>query len=126
MDYKARNKVQTTILRGEKDIDEIVPVIESAHMPADMKETCIKIAKEELSKYFFKIENVSDQNINFYKKLSKKIKTALEADKGETWNVIVGTDFGAYCAFEKNNMIYFKLNEVYFLFFRFGSNSTNN
>jgi hypothetical protein len=52
MDYRAhRNKVQTTILKGEKDIDEIIPVIESSHMPNEMKETCIKVAKEELSKY---------------------------------------------------------------------------
>jgi hypothetical protein len=49
----------------------------------------------------------------------------LEVDKGETWNVIVGTDFGAYVSFEKYNMLYFRLNEVYFLFFRFGANSNN-
>jgi hypothetical protein len=52
MDYRAhRNKVQTTIMKGEKDIDEIVPVIESSHMTHEMKEICIKIAKEELSKH---------------------------------------------------------------------------
>jgi hypothetical protein len=51
MDYRAhRNKVQNTILRGEKDIDEIIPVIEFSHMNNEMKDLCIKIAKEELSK----------------------------------------------------------------------------
>ena len=50
MDYKAhRNKVQTTMFKGEKDIDEIIPVIESSHMNPELKEVCIKIAKEELS-----------------------------------------------------------------------------
>jgi hypothetical protein len=48
------------------------------------------------------------------------IKKTLEEGNDETWNVIVGTDYGAYGSFEKAHLIYFRLNEIYFLIFRFG------
>ncbi len=62
-------------------------------------------------------------NINYFKKVAKRIKKSLEAERAETWNVIIGTDFGSFCSFEKYNVIYFRLNEIYFLMFRFGSNN---
>lgn len=99
---------------GEREIDEIKPVIEFSTMNQEMKEMCISKAKEA-------IRTVTDSNISYYKKLAKKIKLDLEAEKNETWNCIVGTDFGAYLAFEKAYLIYFRLNEMYFLIFRFGA-----
>jgi hypothetical protein len=69
------------------------------------------------------LEIVTESNINYYKNLAKNIKKTLEADKNETWNCIVGTDYGAWVSYEKGNLIYFRLNELYFLFFRFGSDS---
>jgi plasmid maintenance system killer protein len=99
---------------GEKEIDEIKPVIEFSTMNSDMKELCITKAKDAM-------RAVGDTNINFYKKLAKKLKMDLEAEKNETWNVVVGTDYGAYIAFEKAYFIYFRMNELYFLIFRFGA-----
>jgi len=57
--------------------------------------------------------------------LAKLIKKALEEGTEETWNVVVGRDFGAYCSFEKSYLIYFRLNEIYFLIFRFGATVKN-
>jgi hypothetical protein len=52
IDKLQRAKVQYVGMRGgEKDIDEVEPVIEfSANMSQDTKENCIKIAKEGMSK----------------------------------------------------------------------------
>jgi len=57
--------------------------------------------------------------------LAKLVKKALEEGTDETWNVIVGIDFGAYCSFDKAYLIYFRLNEIYFLIFRFGATVKN-
>ena len=57
--------------------------------------------------------------------MAKLVKKALEEGTDETWNVIVGIDFGAYCSFDKANLIYFRLNEIYFLIFRFGATVKN-
>jgi len=42
-----KNKVQMTGGRAEKDISDYTEVIEFSHMSQEMKETCIKIAKQE-------------------------------------------------------------------------------
>ena len=62
-----------------------------------------------------------ENNTNYFKILAKKIKLNLEVDKTEIWNVIVGTDFGAWISFDKTNVVYFRMDEIYFLIFRFGN-----
>ena len=52
--------------------------------------------------------------------MAKKIKLSLESEKKEIWNVVVGSDFGAWVSFDKTEMIYFRMDEIYFLIFRFG------
>jgi hypothetical protein len=99
---------------GEKEVDEIKPVVEFCTMNKEMKELCISKVKDAMR------PNV-DSNISYFQTLAKKIKTDLEADKNDTWNCVVGTDFGAYLAFEKSYLIYLKMNEIYFLIFRFGA-----
>ncbi|CDK26500.1 unnamed protein product [Kuraishia capsulata CBS 1993] len=37
---------------------------------------------------------------------------------GRTWHCIVGTDFGNYVSHERNNFIYFYVNELAILLFR--------
>ena len=109
-----RRNQQYGMRPGEKEIDEIKPVIEFCTMNTETKDICITKAKDAM-------RAVGDSNINYYKKLAKKLKMDLEAEKNETWNVIVGTDYGAYLAFEKAYLIYFRMNELYFLIFRFGA-----
>ena len=112
MSYRRNN--QYGVRPGEIEVDDIKPVIEFCTMTHDMRDSCIMKTKEAM-------KVVGDSNLNYYKKLAKKIKLDLEADKNETWNVIVGTDYGAFIAFEKAHMVYFRLNELYFLIFRFGA-----
>ena len=109
-----RGKNQYGIRVGEKEIDDIKPVVEFFTMTSEMRDLCISKTKDAM-------RSVVDGNLNYFKKLAKKIKLDLEADKNETWNVIVGTEYGAYLAFEKAFLIYFRLNELYFLIFRFGA-----
>jgi hypothetical protein len=99
---------------GEKEVDDIKPVVEFSTMPQEMRDVCISKVKEAMR------PNV-DSNISYYQTLAKKIKTELETDKNETWNVIVGSEFGAYIAFEKAYVLWLRMNEVYFLIFRFGA-----
>jgi hypothetical protein len=63
---------------------------------------------------------MADENINYYQNLAKILKDNLEKDGGEVWNVIIGTEFGAYVAFEKSFLLYFRMNELYFLVYRLG------
>jgi hypothetical protein len=109
-----RSKNQGAARIGEKEIDDIKVVIEFCTMTQESKDLCISKTKEAM-------RYIGDGNLNYFKKLAKKIKEDLEQDKDETWNVIVGTDYGAYLAFEKAYLIYFRLNEIYFLIFRFGA-----
>ena len=71
------------------------------------------------------LESTVENNVNFFKRLAKKIKIALEEDgkeeKEEVWNIIAGTDFGAWICFDKTYVIYFRLEDIYFLMFRFGT-----
>jgi len=100
---------------GEKDYDEIKPVIEFSTMNQEAKELCISVSKSAL-------KSTPDSHISYYKKLSKKIKLELEKiEKGQIWNCVVGSDYGAFISFEKANLIYFRINEIYFLIFRFGA-----
>jgi hypothetical protein len=112
MSYRRNNQYGNRA--GEKEIDEIKPIIEFTTMNQETKDFCIAKAKEAM-------RSVGDSTLNYYKKLSKKLKLDLEADKNETWNVVVGSDYGAYIAFEKAHLIYFRMNELYFLIFRFGA-----
>jgi hypothetical protein len=42
-----RNRTQFT--RLDKDFTDVVPIIEFSHMNQEMKDLCVKIAKQELS-----------------------------------------------------------------------------
>ena len=100
---------------GEKDYDEIKPVIEFNTMNQELKDFCISVAKNAL-------KTTSDSHISYYKKLAKKIKLELEkTEKGQIWNCVVGSDYGAFISFEKANLVYFRINEINFLIFRFGA-----
>jgi hypothetical protein len=44
------NKNRTQFTRLDKDYSDIVPVIEFCHMNQELKDLCIKLAKQELSK----------------------------------------------------------------------------
>ena len=100
---------------GEKDYDDVKPNVEFSTMNQEAKELCISITKNAL-------KTTPDSHISYYKKLAKKIKFDLEKnDKGQIWNCVVGSDYGAFISFEKANMIYFRINEIYFLIFRFGA-----
>jgi hypothetical protein len=107
-------KNQYGIKVGEREIDDIKPVVEFCTMTSEMRDLCIAKTKDSL-------RGIGNGNLNYFKKLAKKIKLDLEADKNETWNVVVGTEYGAYLAFEKAFLVYFRLNELYFLIFRFGA-----
>jgi hypothetical protein len=109
-----RSKNQGAARMGDKEIEEIKVIVEFCSMSQETKDICISKTKEAM-------RYIGDGNLNYFKKLAKKIKHDLEQDKDETWNVIVGTDYGAYLAFEKAYLIYFRLNELYFLIFRFGA-----
>ena len=61
-----------------------------------------------------------ENNTDYYKKLAKRIKLGLEEGTDDIWNVIVGSDFGAWVCFDKNNALYCRVQEKYFLIFRFG------
>jgi hypothetical protein len=45
-------KNRTQFTRLDKDYTDIVPVIEFCHMNQELKDLCIKLAKQELSKTF--------------------------------------------------------------------------
>jgi hypothetical protein len=45
-------KNRTQFTRLEKDYSDVVPVIDFSHMNQEMKELCIKLAKQELSNMF--------------------------------------------------------------------------
>lgn len=109
-----KSKTQQNARVIEKELDDMKLVIEFCTMNQENSLMCINKTKDAM-------RSIGDGNMNYFKKLAKKIKLDLEADKTETWNVIVGTDYGAYLAFEKAYLIYFRLNELYFLIFRFGS-----
>lgn len=44
----------------------------------------------------------------------------MDSNTGEVWNVIIGTDFGAWINFDKVCMLYLTMDELYFLIYRFG------
>ena len=44
----------------------------------------------------------------------------MDSNTGEIWNVIVGTDFGAWINFDKACMLFLTMDELYFLIYRFG------
>jgi hypothetical protein len=58
MDRAQRNRLQYGGMRGgEKDIDDVIPVVEfSSNMSKELKDYCIKIAKETMSKH----KNIND------------------------------------------------------------------
>ena len=152
-----KNKIQYVGVRpGEKDIDDAIPIIDYTNMNHEIKNHCIKLCKEAISKIkitynkfnlwrklnlkfekpifscfnfikiiYKQIETTPESNISYFKNLAKLVKKALEDGVDETWNVVVGTDFGAFCSFEKTHLIYFRLNEIYFLIFRFGASVKN-
>lgn len=61
-----------------------------------------------------------ENNTKFYKSLAKKIKFALEENNEDIWNVVIGSDFGAWISFDKTYVLYCRVQEKYFLIFRFG------
>ena len=64
---------------GEKDYDEIKPVIEFNTMNQELKDFCISVAKNAL-------KTTSDSHISYYKKLAKKIKLELERKRITTFS----------------------------------------
>lgn len=102
----------------EKDISDVKPVIEFCTMSKEQRDECVEKAKEAL-------QSLTDSNTAYYKKVAKMVKLALEEDKNETWNCVVGSDYGAYLSFDKAHLVYFRLNEIYFLIFRFGAGPVN-
>lgn len=62
--------------------------------------------------------------MNYYKILAKKLKMELEEGTDNIWNVVVGSDFGAWISFDKYNVLYCRVKEKYFLIFRFGGEKT--
>jgi len=53
MDKFNKNKIQYVGVRpGEKDIDDAVAVVEFSNMSHDLKNNCIKLCKEAISKNF--------------------------------------------------------------------------
>ena len=123
MDRNATRMMMGQSMRMEdNEIDDIIPVIEFNNMSHEFKDFAVKTAKDAISNNFrFKyLGSITDSNINIYKKLAKKCKALLETERAGTWNCIVGPDFGSYISYEKANLIFFRLNELYFLFFKFG------
>lgn len=46
-----KNKIQYVGVRaGEKDIDDVIPMIEFTNMTEEVKKQCIKMSKEAISK----------------------------------------------------------------------------
>lgn len=53
MDKFNKNKIQYVGVRtGEKDIDEAIPIIEYTNMNHEIKNNCIKLCKEAISKNY--------------------------------------------------------------------------
>ena len=107
------NKFMQEIKRGDKEIDEIKAIIEFCTMSPDLRNNCIEKTRDAM-------KTTLENNFSYFKTLAKKIKLSLEEGNEEIWNVIVGTDFGAWISFDKSNMLYFRMDEIYFMIFRFG------
>jgi hypothetical protein len=101
------------IRRGDKEIDEIKVEIEFCNMNPELKSKCIEKTRDAM-------KTTLENNFSYFKILAKKIKLSLEEGNEEIWNVVVGSDFGAWISFDKSNMLYFRMDEIYFMIFRFG------
>ena len=111
------------IKRGDKEIDDIKPIIKYCTMSQELKMDTISRIKEAMSKLIYIILNIEttiENNSNYFKTLSKKIKINMDSNTGEIWNVIVGTDYGAWINFDKTYMLFLTMDELYFLIYRFG------
>ena len=113
------------IKRGDKEIDDIKPIIKYCTMSQELKMDTISRIKEAMSKLIYiyiilNIETTIENNSNYFKTLSKKIKINMDSNTGEIWNVIVGTDYGAWINFDKTYMLFLTMDELYFLIYRFG------
>lgn len=122
IDKLQKNKIPYGGNKNERDFDDIVPVVEFSNISLEHKDFCFKKAKEAMSNiiYFKNEETIMESEINYYKKLSKFIKKNLEEELKGIWNVIIGTDFGSYISYDKSHLIYFRINEIYFIIFRYG------
>ena len=101
------------IRRGDKEIDEIKVEIEFCNMNPELKSKCIEKTRDAM-------KTTLENNFSYFKILAKKIKLSLEEGNEEIWNVVVGSDFGAWISFDKSNMLFFRMDEIYFMIFRFG------
>lgn len=61
-----------------------------------------------------------EKSINYYKHIAKELKKKLDTEFGGTWNVVVGSDFGCFISYDRSHLMFFKMNEINFLIFRFG------
>ena len=109
----ANPKFTQEVRRGDKEIDDIKAVIEFCTMSPELKSECIEKTRDAM-------RTTIENNSSYFKNLAKKIKVGLENEHKEIWNVIVGTDYGAWINFDKTNCLYFRMDEIYFLIFRFG------
>ena len=122
---KSNTKFMQEIRRGDKEIDEIKIEIEFCNMNPELKSKCIEKTRDAMKTTlennfsYFKILAL-ENNFSYFKILAKKIKLSLEEGNEEIWNVVVGSDFGAWISFDKSNMLFFRMDEIYFMIFRFG------
>ena len=110
---KSNTEFMQEIRRGDKEIDEIKIEIEFCNMNPELKSKCIEKTRDAM-------KTTLENNFSYFKILAKKIKLSLEEGNEEIWNVVVGSDFGAWISFDKSNMLFFRMDEIYFMIFRFG------
>ena len=56
----------------------------------------------------------------YHKDVAQLVKGEMDAAKGGTWNVIVGTSFGSFVSHETKTMSHFFIGNVGFLIWRYG------
>ena len=66
------------------------------------------------------IEQKTEDDRKLFKDLAGFIKKEFETKYGGAWHVIVGTNFGCYVSYEKDSMIYFWLDWLGFLIYKYG------
>lgn len=52
--------------------------------------------------------------------IAKSIKCQLDSNKGGTWHVIVGKNFGCHITYDRYCFIHFSIGDLSFLAFRIG------
>eukprot|EP01006_Ploeotia_vitrea_P012410 TRINITY_DN328_c0_g1_i1.p1 TRINITY_DN328_c0_g1~~TRINITY_DN328_c0_g1_i1.p1 ORF type:complete len:121 (-),score=57.78 TRINITY_DN328_c0_g1_i1:105-467(-) len=58
--------------------------------------------------------------VTTWQQAAELIKKSFEADFGTTWHVVAGTNFGAFCTFEQDNVVQFSVGQMIVLLFKHG------